>query len=249
VAVDHIVQAARVAYVDDAELAALETGFVGHAVSVVAELRREQAVRRRCLHVVQVKNADELEGDFFSSYFWDNCGGLTFLVSPESRSAVETRLGDLDTAVRVRDFDAIRENLSTVLREVLARNSGEDPGAARLALVAPFYFLKRDGICETSFDPGICYQGIKIFANNYTVQDVKIKACKGTLNQAYRVLTHLSPETLAGCPFLGRRGCLYVADLGFIPEQYRIDVPRAEKILNRCLRRWLDTIREHLQSA
>jgi ATP-dependent Lon protease len=119
----------------------------------------------------------------------------------------------------------------------------------RLSLVAPFYFLKRDGIGPGAFPEGVCHEGIKIFANNYTLQGIKIKGCKSALNHSYSWLARLRPETLDACPFLGRRDGVYVADLSFIPEQYRLDIQRAEKILNRCLHRWMETVHERLRSG
>jgi ATP-dependent Lon protease len=50
----------------------------------------------------------------------------------------------------------------------------------------------------------------------------------------------LEPEQLDACPFLGKRDNTYVMDLAVIPEKYRLDVKRAEQILNRALAQWLN---------
>ena len=35
---------------------------------------------------------------------------------------------------------------------------------------------------------------------------------------------------------------IYVVDLSFIPEKYRLDAKRSEKILNNCLQEWLSIV-------
>jgi hypothetical protein len=242
VAVDHIVQAAHVAFVDEAELAKLEAVFVVHARALADELRQEWLLPRRCLQMLQLKSAEELDPDFFQQSLGESRDGLTLLINPELREDVMARLGGSGQAIRLRDFDANRESLSAVVREALAALPGKLSAEARVSLVAPFYFIKRDGIRAEAFADGACHQGIKLFANNYTVQGVKIKGCKSVLNRVYCLLTHLQPATLASCPFLSQRDGIYVADLSLIPEKYRLDVQRAEKILNRCLLRWLETL-------
>ena len=84
---------------------------------------------------------------------------------------------------------------------------------------------------------------MKLFANNYSMQEVKIKGCKSVLNRVHCLLTHLSYSELDACPFLGTKDGIHVADLAFIPEQYRLDVKRAEELLNRSLKRWLAGIK------
>jgi len=49
---------------------------------------------------------------------------------------------------------------------------------------------------------------------------------------------------IEACPFLGRRDGIYVVDLSFIPEKYRLDIQRAEEILNDCLRHWVRRVEE-----
>jgi ATP-dependent Lon protease len=51
------------------------------------------------------------------------------------------------------------------------------------------------------------------------------------------------------CPFLGRRDGVYVVDLSFIPEKYRLDIQRAEGILNDCLGQWVRRVEERSKGA
>jgi ATP-dependent Lon protease len=109
-----------------------------------------------------------------------------------------------------------------------------------ISVIAPYFFLRHEGIIAEVPDSSL--DGLRIFANNYTVQGVKIKACKPALNRVYRHLSRQTSSRLETCPFLTRRHGIYVVDLSFIPEKYRLDVKRAENILNQCLIEWLITV-------
>ncbi|HBD07167.1 MAG TPA: ATP-dependent protease [Syntrophobacteraceae bacterium] len=247
VAVDHIVQAARIAFVDDAVLQDLEAGFVEHGKNMAELLVRARLQHKPCLQAVLVKSVDELDPCILESLYGDSGQGLTVLITPELRDALAARLAEGGRPIQVRGYDARLESLSVVMREILASRMGERSADAHLSLVAPFYFLKRDGIRSDSFPGNAGYEGIKIFANNYTLQGVKIKNCKGVLNQIYCLLAYLPMDLWQSCPFLARQDGIIVADLSFIPEALRLDVQRAERIFIRCLRKWLETIRDRLR--
>jgi ATP-dependent Lon protease len=87
--------------------------------------------------------------------------------------------------------------------------------------------------------------GVRIFANNFAVQGLKIKKSKALLNHIYSLLNRLEAPHLDACPFLAKQDGIHVMDLSFIPEKYRLDVHRAEKILNRALTHWLDALRRY----
>ena len=111
-------------------------------------------------------------------------------------------------------------------------------------MIAPYYLLKRDGISTRDFPRDRTFGGIRLYANNFTVQGVKVKRCKPLLNHVFSLLAMLEPAASDICPFVSRRDDILVADLSFIPEKYRLDVPRAESILNHTLTRWLNTVKE-----
>jgi ATP-dependent Lon protease len=129
-----------------------------------------------------------------------------------------------------------------VLDDIHRSQLPTDVGEPAAVVVAPFFLLKQDGILAERFAPNSSIGPLRIFANNYTVQSVKIKASKGLLNRVYGHLAHLRREVLDTCPFLGLRDGVHVVDLGFIPEKYRLDTQRAEKLLARCLARWLQVV-------
>jgi ATP-dependent Lon protease len=116
-------------------------------------------------------------------------------------------------------------------------------------MAAPFYFLLQQGVCLEGFGSGSGTSELRLFANNYAAQGVKIKGCKAALNRAYHYLSQLSPDELRACPFLSERDGIYAVDLSFIPEKYRLDVIRAEKILNTGLKTWLTTVESSLQKT
>jgi len=164
---------------------------------------------------------------------------FVLLIPPEAKGVLEERFG---RAVRLREVVIRRERLSQVLRDILRSRPPADSDEPAAVVVAPFYLLKQDGILAERFDPGSSLGPLRIFANNYTVQSVKIKASKGILNRVYGHVAHLRREVLETCPFLGLRDGVHVVDLAFIPEKYRLDTQRAEKLLARCLTRWLQVV-------
>ena len=169
-------------------------------------------------------------------------GCLHLLILPESRDAILARVGGRQEGLDISDFDPKQQKLSEVLQKILESSLGEPPSPVHFSLIAPYFLLKRDGISSETFPSSPGLQGITLFANNYAVEGVKIKRCKPLLNRAYAILALLPAAATDACPFLARRDGIYVADLSFIPEKYRLDVHRAERILNRALTHWLDSI-------
>ena len=53
----------------------------------------------------------------------------------------------------------------------------------------------------------------------------------------------LGTAQIESSPFLGKREGIYAADISFIPEKYRLDVARAEKILQGALLQWLKALK------
>ncbi|NTW36195.1 MAG: AAA family ATPase, partial [Syntrophobacteraceae bacterium] len=170
VAVDHIVQAARIAFVNEGELAALETIFVDDAKETAEEILRAGREGRPFLQAIQVKGVDELAHPLPEFSLRDSGAGLTLLIRPELREAISALWERAKQPPQLRDFDPNQEKLSEVLQEILTARDEDGSPMPRLSLVAPFYFLKRDGIGPGAFPVGVCHEGIKIFANNYTVQ-------------------------------------------------------------------------------
>ena len=246
VAVDDICQAASVAFIDDAELDALEVAFGSHAREVAQKLSAQSSQSPTTLQVLQLKSPEEVDPAFIDAFLHRTPYRLHLLILPEIREALLAHLGIRRKSLALTDFDPKKQRLTPILHGLLESSAGPSSTAVRPTLVAPYYLLKRDGISTGDFPPGAHFEGIRLCANNFTAQGVKIKRCKPLLNHAYAILAMLESSEIEACPFITRQDGVYVADLSFIPEKYRLDVPRSETILNRTLTRWLNTVKELL---
>ncbi len=240
VGVNHIVQAADIAFVDEEELKGLYNSFIPNARSVAQALfsRPKEIIPHFCL--IYVKDVSELDANDPLALISSECMPV-FISDPQVGNDIIKKFPESQDGVRFINFDPKVENLSLVIQQLKDPHIKEK---LRISICAPFYFLMRDGIQPEHIlaDPRI--QDLRLFANNFTLQGIKIKSCKPILNKIYSCLAVLDPEHINSCPFLGQREGIYVIDLSFIPEKYRLDVKHAEEILQRALLKWLDTVRE-----
>ncbi|MGA7878382.1 MAG: hypothetical protein WCA08_22170, partial [Desulfoferrobacter sp.] len=241
VAVDDVVQAAKVAFIDESELEDLKTGFLACARAVSEKLRSRDSDSGRIIPLIQVKGPEELDLKLFQ-HPWQADNELALLVPPEVREKIIKRLGERAESVAVYDFDPKQQNLSATVHQILASAQAGKVKVDRLNLIGPYYFLKKNGIVTQSFSVGQSRSELRLFANNYTLQEVKIKACKAVLDQVFCLLGLFDNEDLKDCPFIRLEDDVYVIDMSFIPEKYRLDVKRAERILNECLNSWLESV-------
>ena len=246
VAVDDIVQAADVAFIDQAVLDELETGFRSHAQHVASILRDSSALSDPCIRVAQVKNPDELDSELFDIQDLLPGNKLVFLTLPEIRDFFVDRMGEAAERPCVLDFDPKKDKLSSAIRKAVAEWGTPTASRVRIALIAPYFLLKYDGICTETSEQDLLAGRITCFANNYTVQQFKMKRSKTVLDKVFLIMAQLPPSELDGCPFLGISGGIRVADLSYIPEKYRLDEGRAEKIMHSGLNLWLATVRKGL---
>ncbi|MEJ2724745.1 MAG: ATP-dependent protease, partial [Deltaproteobacteria bacterium] len=237
VAVDHIVQAAKVAFIYEEELDALEGIFPSHARSICEDILKTRKENRPCCQFIYVKDAKELETEGSDSIFRQN-GKTHFVLAPELGEDAVKEISDLTAPGRLHLLDPAEGNLTEVIQTVQS-DLGELPC---ISVVAPFFFLKRDGIRLEDIPGGVDLERSKLFANNYTLQGIKIKPCKAVLNRVYCRLASLEPSTVEACPFLGKEDGIFAVDLAFIPEKYRLDVEQAEDLLIRCLKQWLGVV-------
>lgn len=241
VAVDDIIQAAKVACIDDTELEALQAHFLPYARIAAEKLTNEASQLGGVLSVVQAKGPEELDARLFDCP-WQSGNELVLLIPPEIHENILNRLGEKKERVRIFDFSPKLQSLSDTVRQILTSAQEEASRAMGFSLIAPYYFLKRDGIFAEASTKEPSLPGIRLFANNYTLQDVKIKGCKAVLDRVFCLLGLFGENELSGFPFLAVKDGVYVIDMAFIPEKYRLDVKRAEKILKECLSNWLDSV-------
>jgi ATP-dependent Lon protease len=238
VAVDHIVQAADVALLDEGDLEAMDSAFVAHARELSEGKNGDPPVGGANLVMIVVKEPEEIDARLVSAAGRSAGVPVVLLVLPLARAKVPGQWSGSGSALTIRPFDPTRETLvSAVRREVGARRGAGRP--LTVSLVAPFFFLKRDGIRADALAGEPDLAELRLLANNFTVQGVKIKGCKGVLNRVFCRLAELGPGQLEAVPFLRPQEGIRVVDLGFIPDKYGLDVRRAERILARCLSHWL----------
>ena len=245
VAVDHIVQAADIGFMDLAELDELETLFIPYARSVARTLRQALKSPKECYCFFYPKESEEIDIETFKEPFKERCKCM-FVLQPEVKKDILDRHPDMESKVRFFEIGPDQERLLSVIGEIQESLTEESIGPARVSLVAPYYFLIRSGISNIDLRVSSYLRGVRSFANNYTIQGFKIKECKPLLNRVLCHLAMMSGEQLDACPFLTKLNGIYTVDLSFIPEKYRLDVKRAEEILNRCLKAWLTTLESQL---
>jgi len=245
VAVDHIVQAADIALVEQAELDRLESSFLPHASLMAETLREARKSPKECCCLFHPKELEELNIETFEEPFWEFCR-CVFVLRPEVKRAIRSTHPDLERKVKFLDLGADWERLPAAIRQTQESLSKKAGTVARVSLVAPYYFLIRGVIRNIDIPSPPRFENLRLFANNYTVQGLKMKECKPVLNRVLCHLALMSTEQLDTCPFLTKLNGIYTIDLSFIPEKYRLDVKRAEEILNRCLKAWLTTLENQL---
>jgi endopeptidase La len=244
IAVDDILQAADIAFIDPEELTRLESALVPHALSVAEMSAKPAEPAALRLDVLYLKDIKELEPETAEECFWES-RDCVLLASPEVRATIVSALPRLHTHARVLDFDPARQVLGPILEE-LTKTVSEDPShPVRMSIIAPFYFFLKQRATLDEFTGKGALEGLTLFANNYAAQGFKIKGCKTLLNRVYSQLSRLDNQQLEAVPFLVKREGIHIVDLSFIPEKYRLDTQRAEKILRRALKKWLATLEQY----
>lgn len=172
-------------------------------------------------------------------------GGSSRKDGPSAGAAIALALASLLSDRLIRRDVAITGEVDPVdggLAEVLSRGL---PADGAVAVVAP-YFALRDAIAQGRLQAD---GDTVLVATNWAVQGVKLKDSKGLVRRLWCRLLRLGLEHAGGAPFLVWRDGVWMLDLAPIPEKYRLDVRRAERILARGLERWLKVVEEGLASA
>jgi endopeptidase La len=246
VAVNDITQAFRVAVINDAELDELQRQFIVHAQAIAQELHRQDKALTTCPKAVIVKEPEEIDSDYCNPLICQHCSGCRLLAPKDVLEKIVTQTPEIDPRIELVEFDSTVSDLPKILTETVLSMCPEE-GRPQVAVIAPFFLLKKAGMMTAEGRPVSDIGDVRIFANNYTVQGVKLRHCKRLLNRTYCRIAHLGVKALLSAPFLSSHNGVTVVDLSWIPEKYRLLVPRAEEILNRCLAVWLETVEEALE--
>jgi ATP-dependent Lon protease len=245
VAVDDITQAFQVAVIVDSELDELERQSIVHAQAIARELHRQDKTLTTCPKAVIVKESEEIDQDYSNALICQHCSGCRLLAPKDVLKELEVQTSERDPRIELVEFDSRVGDLPQTLTDTITSMCPQE--RANIVVIAPFFLLKKAGMMTAAGHPISDIGNVRIFANNYTTQGVKLRRCKRLLNRTYCRIAHLGNRALIGAPFLSSQNGITVADLSFIPEKYRLLVPRAEEILNRCLAVWLEAVEEALE--
>jgi len=241
IAVDHIVQAADVAFMYDDDLEDVETVLIHHAESVAETLAADGRALQPSFSILYVKDLRELELQQIKDSFWVDTGSI-LLAPPPVREAILKKFPVLEVRTRIWDFDPVQDDLAAVLEEIDKTIQSDYTTPVHLTMLAPFFFLIRQGVSLEGFSAGSSVEGLTLFANNYAAEGIKLKGMKALLNRVYHYLSQLGPGEIEACPFIRKQSGIHVVDLSFIPEKYRLDSERAAKILTSGLTKWLTIV-------
>jgi len=246
VAVDHVVQAAEIAFINLMELKALEERFAEHGRFIAQALKEAAIEPDACFTLLYAKHPVEFDQDRDEGHFWETCN-CVFLARSEFKKNILKKYPSLKAwAPRKKPFPS-KEDIEALIGEIKNAPTHGSAPRLRLSLVAPYFFLQRSGLLSGNKPSNPALEGLRFFANNFTAQGIKIKACKPLLNRVYCRLAPLAEALFEGSPFLTRKNGSYVINLECVPEKYRLDIHHAQEIINRSLAAWLEAVDEGLK--
>ncbi len=240
VAVDDIVQASQVAFIEQEEIDSLDRLFEEHAQEALAELA---SAAFRELRVVYLDSPEQTDPGKTGADLCLENHGCSVLVRSDFKEEISRKLDELSVKSVIREFDPRTERLVDVLRETKIAG-GEDYSSPplRISLIAPLPFLRKETIRPEYHEGDAAFKGLRIFANCCTAENVPVRDCRTILSRSLSYLVKLTDELLEKCPFLSKKDGIYAPTVAFIPEKYRLDSRRAEEILDRCLSKWLNIV-------
>ena len=239
VAVDDIVQASQVAFIEQEEIDSLDRLFEEHAQKALAEVALAGSKE---LRIVYLDNPHETVPGLTGAGLCSEDHGCIILVRSDLREEILSSLGELPAKSVMREFDPGTERLADVLRETKTACRDYSSLPLRISLIAPLPFLRKEGISPEDLERDAVFVGLRIFANCCTAENVPVRDCRTILARSLSCLVKLTDDLLERCPFLAKKDGIYAPTVAFIPEKYRLDGRRAEEILDRCLSKWLNIV-------
>ena len=257
VAVDDIVQAAEVAFIEEREIESLDRLFEEHAEKALAETATAGFEGLRAVYLDDPGTADQqLPGIDLCS----DDRGCVVLVRSDLRDEIQNKLGpashlrqfggDFEPESKdrqpgenvIREFDPRKERLANVLKELRSAFGDSAGPPLRVSLIAPPALLRKEATGPDALKEESGIAGLRVFASCCTAENVPIRDCRTTFARSVSCLEGLTDELLESCPFLTKKDGVYAPTVAFIPEKYRLDIRRAEEILDRCLSKWLSIV-------
>ncbi len=245
VAVDDIVQAADIAFIDQDEIDSLETLFEEHARKASRELALDEPVPFKRLLLIYVDDPADIKSGILKSGVLESgfClqdYGCILMVRKELQDDMAAQLPQIREMMKIREFDHLKESFVEVLEQLKNEYTGPDRPPLRISIIAPLPFMRREGLRGQDFPPEEGFAGLRIFSSCCTVENAQIHTCRKLLSKAYLFLARLSDDLLHDCPFLAETDGIYSTTISFIPEKYRLTVKRAEEILDNGISKWLE---------
>jgi len=245
VAVDDIVQASHVAFIEQEEIDSLDRLFEEHAQEALAEVA---FAGFKELRAVYLDNPQESGPGLSGADLSSKGHGCIILVRNDLREEILSTLGELPAKSVIREFDPSTERIADVLREIKTAYGDYSSPPLRISLIAPLPFLRKEATRLEDLERDAAFAGLRIFANCCTAENVPVRDCLTVLARSFSFLVKLSGELLESCPFLAKKeGIYYAPTVAFIPEKYRLDGRRAEEILDRCISKWLTIVEQSKQ--
>jgi ATP-dependent Lon protease len=239
VAVDDIVQASHVAFIEQEEIDSLDRLFEEHAQKALAEVALAGSKE---LRIVYLDNPHETGPGLTGADLCSEGHGYIILVRSDLREEILSTLGELPAKSVIREFDPETERMADVLRETKMAYADHSSPPLRISLIAPLAFLRKEAIRPGDLEPDAAFVGLRIFANCCTAENVPVRDCLTVLARSFSLLVKLSGDLLETCPFLSNKDGVYAPTVAFIPEKYRLDGRRAEEILDRSISKWLNIV-------
>jgi ATP-dependent Lon protease len=248
VAVDNIMQAADVAFIDDNELDGLEEVSYSHALRAADALTDGDKRPAGRLRIVHAADAAELRSYLLDPVYRNAGCDIALLTNVEAADAVRGSSPDPTENLDLWITERGRYGVKRSIEQVVASYAEKSPSPLSVSVRARLKVLERNGIRTDAFQDNASIEELKPFASDCTVENVRINGCRSVINRLYHYITDLDADHLNECSFMVCKDGIYVFDLSFIPEKYRLDPQRCQEILNRCLTRWLTTL-EQLRHA
>jgi ATP-dependent Lon protease len=249
VAVDDIVQASEIVFIDQNEIDSLDNAFEEHARRAAKELGQNDPKPFKRLRIAYLDDPAEVDSDLLQSEFCSEDYGCLILVRSDVKEELYARLPEPDEKLQIREFDPSSERMIDVVRTIVETYSGVHAPPLRISMVAPLSFLRREGMRSDDFARNSGFAGLRLFSSCCTAENVPIRDCRNLLSSAFMYLVKLDDDLLQECPFLAEKDGIYSTTVAFIPEKYRIDARRAEEILDRGISQWIRIVGGQTEEA
>jgi len=237
IGVDHLLEAADIALIKQEDMDSIGKRFSDFAqfVGRMVNLDTDPAGHEFCLPAAKAARAGGKGGTNRHSYL---C-----LIRPDIEAAVPTRFPNPGTVLPI--FDISADGALEAVESILGKYHDESTRNPLFALLGSYSVLAK---ARSTLDRRIGQGRLIYLANNYTAQGIRLSRGRALVSKLYVSVSQSIPKYLDTCPYLKKLRGIYVIDLSFIPEKYRLDVKRAERILESGLNQWVHAVTPQVEN-